>query len=211
MLFQVKKLWLLVLGVVTSVFIPQTKYAEQWQPGVRLARPAVGCVRSLRRNAGVSWWSEQWREATLTPVRAVSHCQSQSGHCRLQPVVSREHSQLRVAEQWVALVWSQHPESGEQSMVRWSPVRGIWSPWSGLRQSVSAWEVSCEDWGLKTEDWGHFLETFCKLSAAAAAEAKNNQRNWNIVATGFELGSDSFSVKKVYCNVGYNLIKPPIS
>ena len=40
--------------VVTSVFIPQTKYAEQWQPGVRLARPAVGCVRSL----GEKCWSQ---------------------------------------------------------------------------------------------------------------------------------------------------------
>ena len=211
MLFQVKKLWLLVLGVVTSVFIPQTKYAEQWQPGVRLARPAVGCVRSLRRNAGVSWWSEQWREATLTPVRAVSHCQSQSGHCRLQPVVSSEHSQLRVAEQWVALVWSQHPESGEQSMVRWSPVRGIWSPWS---EAVCV-GLGSQLWGLRTEDWGlrtlprNILQTVCCRGCWGQKQSEKLEHCGYWLRVRLWLIQCKESV--LFCNVGYNLIKPPIS
>ena len=124
------------------LFPKQSTLSSQSWPGRQ-----SGCVRSLRgRNAGVSWWSEL-REATLTPVQTAATA-----------------DQLRVA-----LVWSQHPVSGEQSseLTDNSQLMRPDLVWGSL-----SLEVKSEDW-----DWGHFLENFCKLSAAAATEAENNQRN----------------------------------
>ena len=63
-----------MLAVITPVFIPQTKYAEQWQPGVRLARPAVGCVRSL----GEKCWSQLMVRAERGNTDTGAEC----SHCR---------------------------------------------------------------------------------------------------------------------------------
>ena len=76
-----------MLGVVTSVFIPQTKYAEQWQPGVRLARPAVGCVRSL----GEKCWSQLM-------VRAVERGNTDTGEGSV--TLSESESVTADCSQW---------------------------------------------------------------------------------------------------------------
>ena len=113
------------------------------------------------RNAGVSWWSEQWREATLTPVRAVSQSESE---WPLQTAASGEQ-------------WSQPAEScGEWPWCDHniqSPESRAWSDghqWEGadhpdlVRGSLC--QPGTEDW-VRTEDWRlrtlprNILQTVC--------------------------------------------------
>ena len=138
-----------MLAVITPVFIPQTKYTEQWSAGQAGSRGVSGHSggEMLESADGQSWERQHWHR------------------CRLQP--------LQTSWEWPwcdhNIQWVESSKLADNSQLMRPDL--VWDSLS-LEVKSKKWGVKSEDW-----DWGHFLENFCKLSAAAATEAENNQRN----------------------------------